>query len=608
MQLGATHMEGGRCEFLVWAPACREVSLHQVSPRERVLPMEPQGNGYWRIIGEEVPPGSRYFYHLDGERDRPDPVSNYQPQGVHGPSQVIDHRHFAWSDHGWRGCALADLVIYELHVGTFTPAGTFDAVIERLPGLRDLGITAIELMPVAQFPGERNWGYDGVQPFAVQHSYGGPEGLKRLVDACHQLGLAVVLDVVYNHLGPEGNYLWDFGPYFTDHYRTPWGEAINFDGPHSDEVRRYFLQNALHWFKNYHIDALRLDAVHAIYDFSAKTFLQEMAEQTREFSLGNQRSCLLIAESDLNDPRIIRPAELGGYGLDAQWSDDFHHALHALITGEDLGYYGDFGSTGDLVKSYREGFVYSWRYSAFRKCRHGASAADRPAQQFVVCSQNHDQVGNRMRGERLIAQAGFEAAKLAAAAVILSPFIPLLFMGEEYGEDNPFPYFVSFEDEDLIAGVRRGRKEEFEDFHSQGEPPDPQSPETFAAARLDWSKRDKPGYRAMAAFYRELLRLRRENPVLTRRDKEHLEGWGLEDEKLLWLRRWSGKDELWLLANFNNKEISCSFPGRGSAYRKLLDSADRQWQGPGTRLPDNIEGRCKLNLAPQSLAVYQMTD
>jgi maltooligosyltrehalose trehalohydrolase len=373
-------------------------------------------------------------------------------------------------------------------------------------------------------------------------------------------------------------------------------------------VRRYFLQNALHWFRNFHIDILRLDAVHAIRDFSATTFLQELAEHTRGFSLGNQRTCLLIAESDLNDPRIIRPAALGGYGLDAQWSDDFHHALHSLLTGESLGYYGDFGRIGDLVKAYREGFVYDWRYSPFRQCRHGASAVDRPAQQFVVCSQNHDQVGNRMRGERLITLAGFESAKLAAGAALLSPFIPLLFMGEEYGEDNPFPYFVSFEDEELIAGVRQGRREEFSAFHQEGEPPDPQSPDTFAAARLEWEKRGKPGYRNMAAFYRELLRLRRDIPLLARHDKDNLEAWGLEEERLLWLRRRHANQSLWLLMNFATAEACCNFPGRRTAYRKLLDSADRQWQGPGSRLPATLEGRCKIHLAPRSLAVYQSVD
>lgn len=608
MQLGATYLDCGSCEFLVWAPQCRKVAVKLLSPQPRLLPMERKSRGYWYLAADDVTPETCYVYRLDGERDRPDPASHYQPEGVHGPSQVVDHGQFVWTDQSWRSHQLDDLVIYELHVGTFTPAGTFDAAIERLPALRDLGITAIELMPVAQFPGERNWGYDGVQPFAVQNSYGGPEGLKRLIDACHRLDLAVVLDVVYNHLGPEGNYLWDFGPYFTDRYRTPWGEAINFDGAHSDEVRRYFVQNALHWFKNYHVDVLRLDAVHAIRDFSARPFLQDLAEQTREFSLGNQRSYLLIAESDLNDPRLIRPAELGGYGLDGQWSDDFHHALHTLLTKENLGYYGDFGRIGDLVKAYREGFVYDGRYSVFRRCRHGASAADRPARQFVVCSQNHDQVGNRMRGERLIALSGHESAKLAAGAVILSPFIPLLFMGEEYGEDNPFPYFVSFADDELIAGVRRGRKEEFRDFHQHGEPPDPQSPETFAAARLVWEKRDKPGYRTMLAYYRELLRLRRDIPLLARRDKDNLEAWGLEDDKLIWLRRRQDNQSIWLLMNFRQEEATCVFPGRGKQYRKLLDSADRQWQGPGSRLPTIIEGHCKLTLAPHSLTLYQSVE
>ncbi len=604
MQLGANYLEGGRCEFLVWAPKPAEVSLKLFAPQERVLPMVRQGRGYWRATADNVLPGSRYQFFLDGERSRPDPASHFQPDGVHGPSAVVDHRSFAWSDQGWSVPSLAELVVYELHVGAFTAAGTFEAAIPRLEQLRELGITAIELMPVAQFPGSRNWGYDGVQPYAVQNSYGGPHGLKKLVDAAHRAGLAVVLDVVYNHLGPEGNYLWDYGPYFTDRYRTPWGEAINFDGAHSDEVRRYFLQNALHWFKNYHIDALRLDAVHAINDFSAKPFLQELAEQTREFCLGNRRQCLLIAESDLNDARLIRPIEAGGVGLDAQWSDDFHHALHTLLTGENLGYYADFGRTGDLVKAFREGFVLSWRYSTYRKRRHGSSSADRPAHQFFVCSQNHDQVGNRMLGERLIALAGFEGAKLAAAAVLLSPFAPVLFMGEEYGEDNPFPYFVSFEDENLVEGVRRGRREEFRHFHGAGEPPDPQAVGTFERARLDWDKRERGSHRAMADFYRELLRLRREHPVLARRDKDHLEGWGLEEERLLWLRRWRDRDEIWVLMNFNRQEVCSPFPGRQGRWRKVLDSADRQWHGPGSELPALIESRCKVRLAPLSFALY----
>jgi maltooligosyltrehalose trehalohydrolase len=604
MQLGAYYLDAGRCEFSVWAPRARQVELKIVSPYERILSMTRQERGYWRAVVEDVLPGACYQFRLDDEKDRPDPASCYQPDSVHGPSQVIDHEDFAWSDRDWKGRPLSEMVIYELHVGTFTREGTFEAIIPRLEELRDMGITAIELMPVAQFPGTRNWGYDGVLPFAVQNSYGGPNGLKKLVDAAHQTDLAVILDVVYNHLGPEGNYLRDFGPYFTDRYRTAWGEAINFDGPHSDEVRRYFLQNALHWFRHFHIDALRLDAVHAINDFSAKPFLQELVEQTEEFSAGNRRECLLIAESDLNDARLIRPAELGGIGMHAQWSDDFHHALHVLLTEESLGYYADFGHIGDLVKALREGFILSWRYSEFRKRHHGNSSADRPAEQFVVCSQNHDQVGNRMRGERLISLAGFEAAKLAAGAAILSPYIPLLFMGEEYGEDRPFPYFISFDDEELIEGVRAGRKREFKEFHQQGEPPDPQDPATFDAARLNWASRRTGDKGAMNAFYRELLRLRRDHPVLNRCDNRQLEGWGMEDQRVLWLHRHHDKDEIWLLMNFNRATVNCRFPARTGNWRKLIDSADPQWRGPGARLPAKIEGGQQVALPPHSLALF----
>ena len=435
---GAHYRRGQPCEFFAWAPRAKRVDIRLLSPVAETLPMTRLEGGYWHLSADGIPPGTDYAYRLDDSLERPDPASFFQPQGVHGPSRIVDHASFAWSHRNWRGLPLEELVIYELHVGTFTPEGTFDAIIPRLGALRDLGITALELMPVAQFPGSCNWGYDGASPFAVQNSYGGPEGLKTLVDACHGHGLAVILDVVYNHLGPEGNYLRDFGPYFTDRYRTPWGEAVNFDGPGSDEVRRYFIANALYWLDVYQIDCLRLDAVHAIFDFSAKPFLQELAEQVRAFAGETGRHCLLIAESDLNDVRVIRPPEQGGYGLHAQWNDDFHHALHALLTSETQGYYRDFGRLEDLAAAYREGFVYDWRYSPYRRRRHGSSSADRPGCQLVVCSQNHDQTGNRPAGERLIELAGFEAAKLAAAAVLFAPAVPWLFMGEEYGETAPF--------------------------------------------------------------------------------------------------------------------------------------------------------------------------
>jgi maltooligosyltrehalose trehalohydrolase len=334
-------------------------------------------------------------------------------------------------------------------VGAYTKKGTFESIIPHLDELKKLGITAIELMPVAQFPGTRNWGYDGVYPYAVQNSYGGPEGFKRLVNACHGRGLALVLDVVYNHLGPEGNYLWDFGPYFTDRYKALWGFSINFDGPHSDDVRHYFIQNALYWVTEFHVDALRVDAVHAILDFSAEPFLEELASAVHDEAKRLNRRVYLIAESALNDTRVIRSREFGGYGLDAQWNDDFHHALHTVLTGERMGYYRDFGRLQDLAKALLEGFVYSGEYSPYRRRRHGNSSRDIPAHRFVVFSQNHDQVGNRMRGERLSELVCFERTKLAAGVMTLSPFIPLLFMGEEYGETAPFQYFVSHSDPDL---------------------------------------------------------------------------------------------------------------------------------------------------------------
>ncbi len=608
MRVGATYLDGQRCEFVVWAPRAKKVALKLVTPDAGpALMMERAERGYWRLSTQKIAAGTDYLYRIDDTLERPDPASRWQPQGVHGPSRLVDHGAFAWSDGPWRGLPREALVIYELHVGTFTPEGTFAAIIPRLAELRQMGITAIELMPVAQFPGERNWGYDGVCPFAVQHSYGGPRGLKELVDACHSHGLAVVLDVVYNHLGPEGNYLRDFGPYFTDRYRTPWGEAVNYDGPGSDEVRAYFIENALHWLRDYHLDALRLDAVHAIYDLSARPFLQELAERVARFSAEEGRTCHLIAESDRNDVRLIRPAKLGGYGLDAQWNDDFHHALHTLLTGENDGYYLDFGRGADLVKAYREGFVYGWRYSPFRKRRHGSSSADRPGSQLVVCAQNHDQVGNRLAGERLVCLTSFEAAKVAAAAVLLSPCIPLIFMGEEYAEEAPFQYFVSFDDADLVAAVRRGRQEEFAAFDWQREPPDPQSPETFRRSRLNWERRWSGHHQVMRGFYRLLLVLRRRIPALSRLDKERLEAAALETQKVVWLRRWQEESEVLCLFNFSTEETTLAWPAQRGLWLKRLDSAAKDWCGPGERLPETVTEATEISIPPRSCALYQRT-
>ncbi|MHB8640941.1 MAG: malto-oligosyltrehalose trehalohydrolase, partial [Candidatus Acidiferrales bacterium] len=506
MALGPAVLEDGSCSFLVWAPSAQQMELQIEEPTPRRMRMERLERGYFHCSVINVRPGAKYTYRLDGTKQRPDPASRYQPLGGHGPSQVCCPK-FPWSDSHWKGTPLASAVFYEVHVGTFTPAGTFDAIIPRLQELKSLGVTMLELMPVAQFPGERNWGYDGVYPYAVQNSYGGPDGLKRLVDACHQANLGLALDVVYNHLGPEGNYFGDFGPYFTDRYRTPWGNAINFDGPDSDEVRRYFIENALYWISEFHIDALRLDAIHAIIDASAKPFLEELTAQVRELAARTGRIIHVIAESDRNDPRTVQPRKTARYGFDAMWNDDFHHALHSLITGERDGYYEDFGSIHDMAKAYSEGFVYSGQYSRFRRRRHGDSSRELSPDCFLVFSQNHDQIGNRAAGERLAQIISFEALKLAAGAVLLSPFVPLLFMGEEYAETSPFQYFVSHGDEDLIHNVREGRRKEFEQFKWRDSVPDPQSPETFLRSKIHWEQRKQGQHGVLLAFYQELLGL-----------------------------------------------------------------------------------------------------
>ncbi|MDT8443436.1 MAG: malto-oligosyltrehalose trehalohydrolase [Desulfuromonadales bacterium] len=604
MQIGANYLGERRCEFVVWAPRVSDIAVKINAPDVRILPMTKLARGYWHLLAEEVLPGTDYFYQLDKVIERPDPASSYQPHGVHGPSRVIDQDAFKWTDQDWRGHVLSKLIIYELHVGTFTPAGTFAAVIPRLAELKALGITAIELMPVAQFPGERNWGYDGASPFAVQNSYGGLQGLKELVDACHNQGLSVILDVVYNHLGPEGNYLNNFGPYFTKRYRTPWGDAINFDGPGGDEVRNYFIENALYWLRQFHVDALRLDAIHGIYDFSAKPFLQELAEKVDSFADVQGRAFPLIAESDLNDARVINSIEQGGYGLDAQWNDDFHHALHTLLTNEKQGYYADFGAVEDLAKAYSEGFVYSWRYSAYRQRHHGSSSTDRPAKQMVVCSQNHDQVGNRTGGERLITLAGFDAAKLAAAAVLFSPYIPLLFMGEEYAEEAAFPFFVDFADVELQAAVSDGRKKELQSLNWSGEPPDPNALDTFLRAKLNWQARCQAKHRVMLDFYRELITLRRDLPPLALLDKQQLELSVTAGEKLIMMRRWHQHSQVLILFNFSHQELTFLFPDQPGNWGKLLDSAESRWAGPGSSLPAQAARAQKITMAPLSTALY----
>lgn len=601
MKIGAIYLGDNRCEFRVWAPLLEEVIVEIVAPEKCLLPMQKDASGYWRVTANNVAPGTRYVYQLEGMKSRPDPASYYQPHGVHEPSQVVNHRAFVWEDTDWTGIALEELIIYELHVGLFTPTGTFEAIIPRLAQLRELGVNAIELMPVAQFAGERNWGYDGVYPFAVQNSYGTPEGLKRLVNACHQQGIAVIQDVAYNHFGPEGNYTRDFAPYFTDKHRTPWGNAINFDDAYSDGVRNVFIENALYWFREYHIDALRLDAIHTIYDFGAKHFLAELAEEVAAFSQQQGRKLYLIADSDLNDVRVIQPQAWGGYGIDAQWNDDFHHALHALLTGEQAGIYQDFGKCEQLAKAFREGFVYSGQYSPYRRRRHGNFAGSHPPSQFAVYSQNHTQVGDRMLGERLSNLISFDALKLAAASVILSPYIPLLFMGEEYGEESPFLYFTAYSDSYLIATVTTLRKS---DFAASYELPDAQSEDTFNQCKLNWEQRKEGKHGVLLALYQRLIQLRHQIPALRQLKRQNLEVSSLEGEKILSFRRQSHDSEAFCLMNFGEQVVTITAEGLTAPLYKQLDSSESQWLASGSNLPEKLLPEQTLTLSAQSFVLY----
>ncbi len=496
--------------FRVWAPIPDRMELQMDGKR---IPME-RGPEDWWFAEAAAGHGTNYAFFVDGDGPLPDPRSPWQPSGVHEPSRVIDHA-FAWTDAGWQAVPLSAAVFYELHIGTFTPRGTFEAAIERLDYLKELGITHIELMPVNQFSGNHGWGYDGVDLFAPHHAYGDPNDLKRLVNACHNRGMAVVLDVVYNHLGPVGNYLSRFGPYFSRWHSTPWGEAVNLDGRGSDEVRRFFCDNALMWLRDYHFDGLRIDAIHAIVDLSATHLLEQLAVEVRELEAETGRHLSLIAESDLNDPRVLRPTAAGGYGIDAQWSDDFHHALHAVLTGETSGYYGGFGSLSHLDKALCNAWVYDGCYSAYRGRRHGRPPNGISGSQFLGYMQNHDQIGNRAKGDRSSHLMSVGRLKIAAALVFTAPFVPLLFQGEEWGASTPFLYFADHAEPAIAKAVREGRRSEFSAFG--WDPmgiPDPQDPQTFVRSKLNWSELSHEAHAALLDWHRRLIRLRRETPDL----------------------------------------------------------------------------------------------
>ncbi|MGC2031099.1 MAG: malto-oligosyltrehalose trehalohydrolase [Steroidobacteraceae bacterium] len=547
----------------VWAPLAKSVEL--VTPQRRFA-LHREESGCWQDDVQAAALEHGYRYSIDGGEPLPDPRSQWQPDGVHGSSRVVD-----WSSPdaararsgiaAFRAKALGDAVIYELHVGTFTPEGTYAAAQAKLPHLVQLGVTHVELMPLATFPGRRGWGYDGVDLYAPFPAYGTPLELAAFVAACHGQGLAVLLDVVYNHLGPDGNYLSQYGPYFTDRYQTAWGAAINFDGPHSDGVRRFFIDNALMWLRDYGFDGLRLDAVHAIYSFDAVHMLEELAAAVRELGDALGRHFVLIAESDLNDPRLVRAVAQGGFGLDAHWADDFHHAVHRFFTGESDGYYADFRGLADLAAALRDGYVYQGQFSTHRGRRHGRAPAGVAAHQLVVCAQNHDQIGNRAQGERLSMLLGVAQLKAIAALTLLSQFVPLLFQGEEWGASTPFLYFTDHQDAELGRLVAAGRSREFSSFRWVGTVPNPQELETFTRSKLDWSELTRPPHAEIFEWYRQLIRLRAQKRARTKASVKF-------DAAARWLRFAHGE----VLCVFNLSDAAQRVPMPRGAWRLELRS------------------------------------
>jgi maltooligosyltrehalose trehalohydrolase len=580
-------------EFHVWAPDAKSVRLHLERKPYDMTPciMAGERAGWWCVNVADALPGADYGFELDGGETLPDPRSCWQPHGIHGASRLYDHSAFSWNDRRWQPPPLSSAIIYELHIGTFTPAGSFDSAVELLPHLATLGITHVELMPVQEFPGTHGWGYDGADLFAPHHNFGGPDGLKRFVDACHVQGLAVLLDVVYNHMGPDGNYLSRFGPYFTRKYTTPWGQAMNLDDAGSAEVRRFLCDNALMWLRDYHFDGLRLDAIHAIFDSSAVHFLEQLALEVEELEARTGRHFALIAESDLNDPRVVTPREAAGYGIDAQWSDDFHHALHTVLTGERAGYYVDFGALADVAKALTNVFVYDGRESVYRKRRHGRPVERLSGHRFLGYLQNHDQIGNRATGERSSRLMSLGRLKIAAALVLSAPFIPMLFQGEEYGASTPFYYFTNHQDQHLGHAVSKGRGEEFAAFGWNTELiPDPQDPATFHSSRLDWSELEREPHREILDWHKRLIALRRSTPALC-------------DGRLDRVNVRFDEQRQWLVVRRGEIAVVCNLAGAGQ--RVPLCGAGTLLLGSEPGLA--IDGRA-IALPPDSIAIVKAAE
>ncbi|KIA96564.1 malto-oligosyltrehalose trehalohydrolase [Pedobacter kyungheensis] len=609
-KIGLNFLAEGIAEVMIWAPfACKVMLIADHLPVP--LDMEQLERGYWYMRTDQMKVGDSYAFEIlkagghgkDGVSRlvRNDPAALYFRDGLGGRGTAFDPGAFEWSDRNWKGIPRKDYIVYELHVGTFSPGGDFKGIQTKLDYLVSLGITAVEIMPVAQFPGERNWGYDGVYPFAVQNSYGGPEDLQRLVDACHTRGLAVILDVVYNHMGPECNYFGDFGPYFTDKYLTPWGKAINFDDAGCDGVRNYFIENALMWFRDFHIDALRLDAVHAIKDFSAVHILIAIRSYTEQLAVKTGRQYQLFAELDLNDNRYINPVQVNGYGMDGQWVDEFHHALRVAAGQPKEGYYSDFNGVEHLAKSYAHAYVYDGQYSPHRDKTFGAPAAGNPGEQFTVFSQNHDQIGNRMLGERSSRLVSGEMLKLLAGAVFCSPFIPLIFMGEEYGEEHPFMFFISHSDPGLIEAVRKGRKAEFAAFHQSREAPDPQDEKTFISSRLDWAAVTGLKQQQLLNYYRALIVLRKTHPVLSSLDRIQLKATALPEQNCLVLKRWNDSVQVMALMNFSDSGQVFRLSPRHD-WETLVDSSAEVWGGYGHTV-NQVSADGSISVKAESLLI-----
>ncbi len=605
---GAFYRGDGTTDFCVWAPLVAHIELHLTAPTDQLIPMAKGADGYHRVT---VPaglaaPGARYLYRLDERAERPDPASRAQPDGVHAASMVVDLPPL--DSTGWHGLPMRDLICYELHVGTFTEAGTFEAIIPHLDTLHGIGITAIEIMPVAAFPGARNWGYDGAYFYAAQESYGGAYGFRKLIEAAHARGIAVILDVVYNHLGPEGNYLREFAPYFTGHYRTPWGLALNFDGRDSDHVRAYITNN-IRWWTHVGVDGFRLDAVQELYDMTSYHILREIADTAAECSIALDRKILIIAESSLNDPRLTDSPERNGYGLDGEWADDFHHAVHAVITGELMGYYADFGLLDTLARTLRQGYARTGVYSRTRGRRHGTMPPPHmTADKFVVCVQNHDQIGNRTIGDRLTATLDFEALKLLAGLLLLSPYVPLLFMGEEYGEVAPFPFFVDHGDPAVLEATRRGRAEEMRLYELSIAMPDPGDAATFQSAKLNHALRGEGRHKTLQDLYTRLITLRRTHPALSQPSKDDLTVSADETTKVLTLRRWHTGAEAIAVYNFGTTVSEVVLPAarEGGAWTLLLCSWTSEWGGLESlaAAPDGVSGAVAIAVPAHGFALY----